>query len=356
VRPPEVQCWLTCQSLGQNPARQCALAAGLPASTISTTINKVCASSLKAIALAAQTIATGGASVVVAGGAESMSNAPHYLPGARGGGAKFGDKTLVDALLRDGLTDAVSGEHMGLSAELCAAEHGFGRAAQDAYAVETYKRAQAAQKAGAFAWEIAPVEIPPPRPGRPGVTVAQDEEPANLNEAKTPALRPTFKKQEDGGTVTPANASPLNDGAAALVLVSEAVLKARGLRPIARIVAWADAAREPERFTTAPALAVPKALERVPGGLDPASVDAWEINEAFAVVALANAKLLELDPSKVNVHGGAVALGHPLGASGARIVATLLGVLRANKGKMGVAGICNGGGGASALVLENLQE
>jgi acetyl-CoA C-acetyltransferase len=283
-----------------------------------------------------------------------MSNAPHYLPNGRGGGAKFGDRTLVDALLRDGLTDAVSGEHMGLAAELCAADHGFGREAQDAYAVESYKRAQAAQKSGAFEWEIAPVEIPPPRAGRPATTVAQDEEPANLNEAKTPALRPTFKKQDDGGTVTPANASPLNDGAAALVLVSEAVLKARNLKPIARILAWADAAREPERFTIAPALAIPKALARVPG-LEAANVDAWEVNEAFAVVALANTKLLALDPAKVNVHGGAVALGHPLGASGARIVATLLGVLRAKKGKIGVAGICNGGGGASALVVENLQ-
>jgi acetyl-CoA C-acetyltransferase len=334
--------------LGQNPARQCAIGAGLPESVVCTTVNKVCASGVKAIILGAQTIMTGNASIVVAGGTESMSNAPHYLPNLRVG-AKFGDQPLVDGILKDGLTDAYKNEHMGLQGEECADDHGFNREDQDAYAIRSYKKAQAAQSAGLFDWEIAPIEISGGR-GKPNVKISLDDEPKNLNEAKTPTLRASFKKD---GTVTAANASPLNDGSAAVVLVSEAVLKARGLTPIAKILGWGDAAQNPSKFTTAPALAIPKALKHA--NIELSQVDAFEINEAFSVVALANMKLLEITEDRVNLHGGAVALGHPLGASGARIVATLLGVLKEKKGKIGVVGICNGGGGASALVLEYLQ-
>lgn len=290
---------------------------------------------------------TGTASIVVAGGTESMSNTPHYLPSLRAG-AKFGDQTLVDGVLKDGLTDVYKNEHMGLQGEECAADHGFGREAQDEYCIRSYKKAQAAQASGAFEWEIAPIEVPGAR-GKPSTTVAVDDEPKNLNEAKTMTLRPSFKKD---GTVTAANASPLNDGAAALVLVSEEEVQKRGLKPIAKILGWGDAAKEPSKFTTAPALAIPKALKHA--GIDASEVGAYEINEAFSVVALANMKLLGLSEEKVNLHGGAVALGHPLGASGARIVTTLLGVLREKKLKIGVVGICNGGGGASALVVESL--
>jgi acetyl-CoA C-acetyltransferase len=334
--------------LGQNPARQCAIGAGLPESVVCTTVNKVCASGVKAIILGAQTIITGNASIVVAGGTESMSNTPHYLPNLRVG-AKFGDQPLVDGILKDGLTDAYKNEHMGLQGEECADDHGFNREDQDAYAIRSYKKAQAAQSAGLFDWEIAPIEISGGR-GKPNVKVSLDDEPKNLNEAKTPTLRASFKKD---GTVTAANASPLNDGSAAVVLVSEAVLKARGLTPIAKILGWGDAAQNPSKFTTAPALAIPKALKHAK--IEQSQVDAFEINEAFSVVALANMKLLGITEDKVNLHGGAVALGHPLGASGARIVATLLGVLKEKKGKIGVVGICNGGGGASALVVEYLQ-
>ncbi|KAF2400396.1 erg10, acetyl-CoA C-acetyltransferase [Trichodelitschia bisporula] len=336
-------------NLGQNPARQVALGAGLPEKVVATTVNKVCASSIKAIILGAQTIITGNASIVVAGGAESMSNTPRYLANSRTG-AKFGDQTLVDGVLKDGLTDAYSQQHMGLQGEECAEDHGFDRVAQDEYCIRSYKKARAAQEAGLFNWEIAPVDVPGPR-GKPATRVAADDEPQNFNEAKTPALRPSFKP--NGGTVTAANASPLSDGAAALVLVSEAELKKRGLKPIAKILGWGDAAQKPSKFTTAPALAIPKALKHA--GVEQSAVDAFEINEAFSVVALANMKLLGLEEEKVNLHGGAVALGHPLGASGARIVTTLLGVLREKKGKIGVAGICNGGGGASAIVIESLQ-
>ncbi|KAF2675427.1 thiolase [Microthyrium microscopicum] len=335
-------------NLGQNPARQCALGAGLPESTVATTVNKVCASGLKAIILGAQTIMTGNASIVVAGGTESMSNAPHYLPTLRTG-AKFGDQTLVDGVLKDGLTDAYKNEHMGLQGEECADDHGFDRAAQDEYAIRSYKKAQASQAAGHFDWEIAPVEVSGGR-GKPNVVVDKDEEAKNLNEAKTKTLRSSFKKD---GTVTAANASPLNDGSAAVVLVSEAVLKARNLKPIAKILGWGDAAQNPSKFTTAPAWAIPKALKHAKVSQD--QVDAFEINEAFSVVALSNMKLLGVSEEKVNLHGGAVAIGHPLGASGVRIVATLLGVLKEKKGKIGCVGICNGGGGASALVLEYLQ-
>ncbi|KAL6892622.1 Thiolase, N-terminal domain-containing protein [Trichoderma longibrachiatum] len=334
-------------NLGQAPARQAALAAGLPKNVITTTVNKVCASSLKAVILGAQNIMLGVNDIVVAAGAESMSNTPHYLPNLRNG-AKYGDQTLVDGVLKDGLTDTFKKEHMGLQAELCADEHNISREAQDEYAINTYKRAQAATEAGLFK-EIVPVEVPGPR-GKPPVVVDRDDEVKNLNEAKLKAMRPAFKPD---GSVTAPNAAPLNDGAAAVVLVSEAKLKELGLKPIAKILGWGDAEREPERFTIAPALAIPKAIKHA--GLTPEDVDYYEINEAFSVVALANLQLLNLSPEKVNVFGGSVAIGHPLGASGARILSTLTSVLAEKKGKIGVAGICNGGGGASALVIENLQ-
>ncbi|RVX69725.1 Acetyl-CoA acetyltransferase [Exophiala mesophila] len=336
-------------NLGQNPARQCALGAGLETSTVCTTVNKVCASGLKSIVLGAQTIITGNADIVVAGGAESMSNVPHYLPNLRTG-AKFGNQSLVDGVLKDGLTDAYGKkEHMGLQAEECAQDHVFNREQQDDYAIKSYEKAQAAQKEGLFDWEIAPVQLPGAR-GKPGVTVDKDDEPKNLNADKLRSIKPAFIP--DGGTVTAPNASPLNDGAAAVVLVSEAKLKELNIKPLAKILGWGDAAHQPSKFTTAPALAIPKALKHA--GVSQDQVDAFEINEAFSVVALANMKILGLSADKVNLHGGAVAIGHPLGASGARIVATLVGVLKAKGGKVGAAAICNGGGGASALVLESL--
>ncbi|KAL2862167.1 Thiolase, N-terminal domain-containing protein [Aspergillus germanicus] len=335
-------------NVGQNPARQCALGAGLEASTICTTVNKVCASGLKAVILGAQTIMTGNADIVVAGGTESMSNTPHYLPNLRTG-AKYGNQTMVDGIVKDGLTDVGKQELMGLQAEECAQDHGFSREDQDNYAIRTYEKAQAAQKAGLFDDEIAPIELPGFR-GKPGVTVSQDDEPKNLNPDKLRAMKPAFIPGT--GTVTAPNSSPLNDGAAAVVLVSEAKLKELNLKPVAKILGWGDAEQQPSKFTTSPALAMPKALKHA--GVSQDDVDAFEINEAFSVVALANIKLLGLPAEKVNIHGGAVAIGHPLGASGARILSTLLGVLKAQKGKIGCAGICNGGGGASALVVEYL--
>ncbi|GME22474.1 acetyl-acetyltransferase [Neofusicoccum parvum] len=336
-------------NLGQNPARQCALGAGLPEATVATTVNKVCASALKAIILGAQTIITGNAEIVVAGGAESMSNVPHYLPTLRTG-AKFGDQKLVDGVLKDGLTDVYKTEHMGVQAEECASEHGFSREDQDDYCIRSYKKAQAAQANGWFKEEIAPVEVSGGR-GKPNIVVDQDDEPKNFNEAKTKTLRPVFIPGT--GTVTAANASPLSDGAAAVVLASKEAVEKHGLKPIGVIKGWGDAAHNPSKFTTAPSLAMPKALKHA--GIDISAVDAFEINEAFSVVALANMKLCGISEDKVNLHGGAVALGHPLGCSGARIVTTLLGVLREKKGKIGAAGICNGGGGASAIVIESLQ-
>lgn len=313
-------------------------------------MNKVCASGVKAIVLGAQTIMTGNADIVVAGGAESMSNAPHYLPNMRTG-AKFGNQSLVDGVLRDGLSDAYGKqEHMGLQGEECARDHDFNREQQDEFAIQSYQRAQAAQKEGLFDFEIAPVEVPGPR-GKPGTTVDKDDEPKNLNVEKLKSMKPAFIP--NGGTVTAPNASPLSDGGAAVVLVSEEKLKELNIKPIAKILGWGDAEQQPSKFTTSPALAIPKALKHA--GIKQEDVDAFEINEAFSVVALANMKLLGLKDDKVNVHGGAVAIGHPLGASGARIVTTLLGVLKARKGKIGVVGICNGGGGASALVLESLM-
>ena len=314
-------------------------------------MNKVCASGTKAIVLAAQTIMTGNASAVVAGGTESMSNCPHYLPTLRTG-SKFGNATLVDGVLKDGLTDAYSNEHMGLQGEECASDHTISREEQDAYAIRSIQKAQAAQKSGAMEAEIAPVTIPGAR-GKPSTTVSLDEKPQMpLNEEKLKGMKPAFKT--DGtGTVTAPNASPLSDGACALLLVSEEFLKSHSLTPMAKILGWGDAAQKPSKFTTAPALAIPKALKHANVEID--DVSAFEINEAFSVVALANLKLLGLSEDKVNLHGGAVALGHPLGCSGARIVATLLGVMKEKGGKLGCVGICNGGGGASALVVENLQ-
>lgn len=338
-------------NLGQSPARQCAIGAGLKDTTICTTVNKVCASGMKAIAHGVQTILTGNASVVVAGGTESMSNCPHYLPNLRNG-AKYGNQVLIDGVLKDGLTDAYGKqEHMGMQGELCAEDHSISREEQDDYAIKSYQKSQAATKEGIFKEEIVPVEVPGGR-GKPPVKIEHDDEVKNLNIDKLRAMRPAFKP--NGGTITAPNAAPINDGAAAVVLVSEAKLKELHIKPICKVLSWADAAREPERFTIAPALAIPKAIKHA--GLTEENIDYYEINEAFSVVALANLKLLSLDPEKVNVFGGSVAMGHPLGCSGARIVTTLTTVLRQKKGKIGVAGICNGGGGASAMVLENMQD
>ena len=289
---------------------------------------------------------------IIAGGTESMSNVPHYLPTLRGG-AKFGNTPLVDGILRDGLTDAYDEKHMGLAGEECASDHSISREEQDAYAVRTIQKAQQATQSGAFSHEIAPVSVPGPR-GKPPTQVSQDEKPLMpLNIEKLKSMKPAFKT--DGtGTVTAPNASPLSDGASAILLVSQSYLDAHpAIKPLAKILGWGEAAQAPSKFTTAPALAIPKAVSHA--GVKLGDVDAFEINEAFSVVALANLKLLNISEDKVNRHGGAVALGHPLGCSGARIVTTLLGVLRVKGGKLGVAGICNGGGGASARVVENLQ-
>lgn len=338
-------------SVGQNPARQCAIKAGLPTGTVCTSVNKVCASGLKAIMLGAQTIMMGHASCVVAGGTESMSNVPHYLPSSRSG-TKFGATTLADGIVRDGLSDAYNGELMGMAAEECASDHGFGRGEQDEYAIRSIQKAQAAQSSKAFAQEIVPVQIPGAR-GKPAITVEHDEKPQMpLNIDKLKSMKPAFIT-DGSGTVTAPNASPLSDGAAATMLVSEAFLRQHSLKPLAKIISWADAEQESSKFTTTPSLAIPKALERAQIRIE--DVAAFEINEAFSVVALANLKLLGLQEDRVNLHGGAVALGHPLGCSGARIVTTLLGVMKQKGGKVGVVGICNGGGGASALVLENMQ-
>ncbi|TVY52751.1 Acetyl-CoA acetyltransferase, partial [Lachnellula cervina] len=292
-------------NLGQNPARQAALAAGLSEATIATTVNKVCASGLKAIILGAQTIMTGNADIIVAGGAESMSNVPHYLPTLRNG-AKYGDQTLVDGVLKDGLTDSYGKkEHMGLAGEECAQDHTITREQQDEYAIKSYQKAQAATEAGLFKTEIVPVEVSGGR-GKPNVKVEKDDEVKNLNIDKLKAMRPAF--QPNGGTVTAPNAAPINDGASALVLVSEAKLKELGLKPLAKILGWGDAAQKPSKFTTAPALAIPKAIKHAK--LEASAVDYYEINEAFSVVALANVKILGLDEAKVNVHGGSVAIGH----------------------------------------------
>ncbi|KAK7203800.1 Thiolase, N-terminal domain-containing protein [Myxozyma melibiosi] len=331
-------------NVGQAPARQVAIKAGLGEHVVAATVNKVCASGMKAFIFGAQDIMVGTADIVVVGGCESMTNVPHYA--AVRNGIKYGSGALVDGLQRDGLQDAYDNSFMGDAAEVCAAEHEISRQAQDDFAVESYKRAQKATSEGKFAAEIAPVELPGFR-GKPGKTISVDEEQANLNEEKLRSARTVFKKD---GTVTAPNASPLNDGAAALVLVSAAKLAELGLTPIAKIRAWGEAAQAPVKFTTSPALAVPKALKMA--GLSLADVDFFEFNEAFSVVGVANSKILGLSADKVNVYGGAVALGHPLGCSGARVIVTLASILKQEKGKIGVAAICNGGGGASAVVIE----
>ncbi len=333
-------------NLGQAPATQAAKFAGLP-DIPSTTVNKVCASGTKAIMLAAQSIMTGANDIVVAGGMESMSNAPYYLDKARTG-YKLGHQQVTDGLIKDGLWDVYNNYHMGNAAELCAADCNISREEQDAFTVESYKRAQAAAEKGLFSDEIVAVEIP----GRGGdvTLVKEDEEPKAVKFDKIPSLKPVFKKD---GTVTAANASTLNDGASAVVLMSKEKADALGIKPLAKILGFADAQQAPEWFTTAPSKAIPRAIENA--GITADKVDFYEINEAFAVVSIANNNNLKLDPAKVNVNGGAVALGHPLGSSGSRIVVTLLSVLKQNGGKIGVAGICNGGGGASAIVIENMQ-
>ncbi|XP_073266045.1 acetyl-CoA acetyltransferase 2 isoform X4 [Populus alba] len=333
-------------NLGQAPARQAALGAGIPNSVICTTINKVCASGMKATMLAAQTIQLGINDVVVAGGMESMSNAPKYLADARKG-SRLGHDTIVDGMMKDGLWDVYNDFGMGVCAEICADQHSIIRDDQDSYAIQSFERGIAAQNSGHFSWEVVPVEVSGGR-GKPSTIVDKDDGLGKFDAAKLRKLRPSFK--ENGGSVTAGNASSISDGAAALVLMSgEKALKLR-LQVIAKIRGYADAAQAPELFTTAPALAIPKAISNA--GLEASQVDFYEINEAFSVVALANQKLLGLNPKKVNAHGGAVSLGHPLGCSGARILVTLLGVLKHKNGKYGVGGICNGGGGASALVLE----
>lgn len=334
-------------NLGQAPARQAAKFAGLPNEVNCTTINKVCASGMKSIALAAQSILLGDADVVVAGGMESMSNVPFYSSSLRWGN-KYGDVPMTDGLAKDGLTDVYDGKAMGNAAELCAKECGISRADQDSFAIESYKRSQAAWENGKFNDEVVPVSIPQ-RKGDP-IVISKDEEPYNVKFDKIPSLAPAFQKD---GTVTAANASTMNDGAAALLLMSADKAKEWGLSPIGRIISYADAEQAPEWFTTTPSLAVPKAVAKA--GLKMEDIDYWELNEAFAVVGIENTKRMKLDPKKVNINGGAVALGHPLGASGARIIVTLLHVLKANGARYGAAGICNGGGGASAMVIENIS-
>lgn len=331
-------------NLGQAPARQAAKKAGLPDHVSCTTVNKVCASGMKAIAQAAQLIMLGDRDIVVAGGMESMSNVPYYAPNMRWGN-KYGNVTLVDGLAKDGLTDAYDNQAMGMAAELCARDCGISREDQDAFAIESYKRSQAAWNNGYFDNEIVPVPIPQ-RKGDP-VMFAKDEEPFNVKFDKIPELRPAFTKD---GTVTAANASTMNDGAAALVLMSGEKVNELGLKPIAKILSYADAEQAPEWFTTTPSIAVPIAVKK--SGLSVQDIEYWELNEAFAVVGIENTKRLQLDPAKVNAFGGAVSLGHPLGCSGARIIVTLINVLHTNKAKRGGAGICNGGGGASAMVIE----
>lgn len=333
-------------NLGQAPARQASKFAGLPNEVNATTVNKVCASGMKAIAQATQSILLGDADIVVAGGMESMSNVPYYSPLLRWGN-KYGDVNLVDGLAKDGLTDVYDGKAMGNAAELCAKECGISRSDQDAFAIESYKRSQAAWEKGLFDNEVIPIEIPQ-RKGDP-IIIAKDEEPYNVKFEKIPSLNPAFQKD---GTVTAANASTMNDGAAALVLMSKEKADELGLKPIAKIISYADAEQAPEWFTTTPSLAVPKAVAKAKLKME--DIDFWELNEAFSVVGIENTRRMNLDPAKVNVHGGAVSIGHPLGCSGARIIVTLINVLKANNAKYGAAGICNGGGGASAMVIENI--
>ncbi|MCW9036275.1 acetyl-CoA C-acyltransferase [Altibacter sp.] len=329
--------------VGQAPARQAALGAGIPDTVPCTTVNKVCASGMKAVMNAAQAIALGDANIIVAGGMESMSNIPHYVHMRNG--VKFGPASLVDGMQKDGLVDAYDQNAMGVCADLCASEHNFSREDQDAFAIDSYNRSAKAWSEGKFKEEVVPVEVPQRR-GEP-VIVSEDEEYKNVRMDKIPSLRPAFSKD---GTVTAANASTINDGAGAMILMSAEKAKELGLTALATIKSYADAAQEPKWFTTAPSKALPKALAKA--GITKDDVDYFEFNEAFAVVGLANMKLLGLNDSNVNVNGGAVSLGHPLGCSGVRILITLLNVLIQNNGKIGAAAICNGGGGASAMVIE----
>ena len=329
--------------VGQAPARQAAIFAGLPNEVSCTTVNKVCASGMKAVMLASQAIMCGDAEIVVAGGMENMSMIPHYMHLRNG--VKFGPTTMIDGMQKDGLTDAYDNNAMGVCADLCASEYEISREEQDNFAIQSYERSANASNSGKFANEIIPVPVPQ-RKGDP-IIVSVDEEFTNVKLDKIPTLNPVFTKD---GTVTAANASTINDGAAALVLMSEEKAMALGLKPLAYIKGYADAAQEPKWFTTSPAKALPKALDKA--GISISDVDYFEFNEAFAVVGLANAKILGLDNNKINVNGGAVSLGHPLGCSGARIIVTLINVLAQNDAKIGAAAICNGGGGASAIVIE----
>ena len=329
--------------VGQAPARQAAIYAGLPDSVIATTVNKVCASGMKAVMQGAQAIMAGDAEIVVAGGMENMSLIPHYVHLRNG--VKFGPTSMVDGMQKDGLTDAYDNNAMGVCADMCATEYKISREDQDKFAIQSYERSATAWDAGKFDNEIIPVAVPQ-RKGDP-IMVTKDEEFTNVKLDKIPALSAVFTKE---GTVTAANASTINDGAAALILMSEEKAQALGLKPLAYIKGYADAAQEPKWFTTAPAKALPKALDKA--GMTVKDVDFFEFNEAFAVVGLANAQILGLANDKVNVNGGAVSLGHPLGCSGARIIVTLINVLEQNNGKIGAAAICNGGGGASAIVIE----
>ena len=332
--------------LGQAPARQASKLAGLPDKVICTTVNKVCASGMKSIALAAQAILLGDADIIVAGGMESMSNVPFYNMNQRWGN-KYGDTLMLDGLAKDGLVDVYDQVAMGNFADLCATENNVSRNEQDEFAIGSYKKSQASIEQGLFNNEIVPVVIPQKK-GDP-ITVSKDEEPYNVKFDKIASLNPAFTKT---GTVTAANASTMNDGAAALVLISGEKMKALGLKPIAKIISFADAEQDPKWFTTAPSLALPKALKKA--NLTAAEIDFFEFNEAFSVVGIVNTNLLKLDPSKVNIRGGAVSLGHPLGCSGARIVVTLAHILNDHKAKYGAAAICNGGGGASAMVIERI--
>lgn len=333
-------------NLGQAPARQAAKFAGLPNEVNCTTINKVCASGMKAIAQAAQSIMLGDADIVVAGGMESMSNVPYYTDALRWGN-KYGNVSFFDGLAKDGLTDVYDGKAMGNAAELCASTCGISRQDQDAFAIESYKRSQAAINQGRFDDEIVPVAIVQKK-GDP-ILFTKDEEPFNVKFDKIPALKGAFVKD---GTVTAANASTMNDGAAALVLMSKEKAIELGLKPIAKILSYADAEQAPEWFTTTPSIAVPKAVAKA--GLQMQDINFWELNEAFSVVGIENTKRMQLDAATVNVNGGAVSIGHPLGCSGARIIITLINVLKQQQGKYGAAGICNGGGGASAMVIQNM--
>ena len=331
---------------GQAPARQAALAAGLTQDVPCTTVNKVCASGMKAVMMAAQSIKAGDNDIVIAGGMENMSAVPYYLDKARNG-YRLGDSAIIDGLVKDGLTDVYNKVHMGVCAEKCADEMNFTRDEQDNFALTSYERSASAWSTGKFSEEIVPVEVPQRR--KDPIVISEDEEYTKINKEKFLKLRTVFKKD---GTVTAGNASTLNDGASAIILMSAEKAAELNLTPLAKITSYADAAHEPEWFTTAPAKAVPLAITKA--GIDINDVDYWELNEAFSVVGLANMKILGLDAAKVNVNGGAVSLGHPLGNSGSRIIVTLLNVLKQNGGKYGAAGICNGGGGASAIVIENI--